>query len=289
MKISDRLDWRDGAMDLMEYIGIIESIYIPDLDDFDYKLNVIRVEASSEQIEESNDLPFGVTECMRIFYNRYNEGILTKRLSYQNFISNAVIRRLIQDLELDQDKFWLLVLFINDYCNSIFYEGTTMLDNPLEQIQKLIDAIEKSEKGSLMFNSGKLKVEVDDTHAISFIANAILKQMSELDGESARYLTRRVTADETTILKDSPIITFFAKMFLAFFNTQQQIRNKRKKGANHSFREIDLVCQLVYFTKLSTKECWLLEENDTLKAFLKQYKNYTYPHNVSSIYPEFSI
>ena len=88
--------------------------------------------------------------------------------------------------------------------------------------------------------------------------------------------------------KDSPFITFFAKMFLSFFDTQDQVVKKRRKGAKHSQREIDLVCQLIAFTKLSIKECWKQTENDTLKAFLKQYNGYE-PKTINSIYPSFRL
>ena len=75
-------------------------------------------------------------------------------------------------------------------------------------------------------------------------------------------------------------------MFLDFFDTQSQVISKRRKGAKHSQKEIDLVCQLIAFTKLSLKECWKLENNDTLKAFLKQYKDFE-PSSINSIYPSF--
>ena len=289
MKLIEKLDWKEGALELMEYIGIIESIYIPDLDEYDYGLNVECTQASTESIQEANFLPFGATGCMQIFYKRYNDGIFKERFSYDKFINNEVIKSLVQSLKLDTEKFWLLILFIYDYCNSMFYEGTTMKDNPLEQLHKLVDAINTSDTGKLTYQFGKRKVEIDDPHALSFIAESIIKQIKESDIDKAKYLSRRIEVAEASMLKDSPIIAYFAKMFLVFFDTQEQVRNLRKKGANHSIKERDLICQLIYFTRLSTKECWLMEENETLKPFLKQYKDYKYPHNVSNIYPEFSV
>lgn len=105
-----------------------------------------------------------------------------------------------------------------------------------------------------------------------------------------KYLSRRQEEEVPTMLKDSPFIAYFAKMLLTFFNTQQQIRAKRRAGANHSIKEMELVSRLIYFIRLSMKEdTWTDIENETLKAFLKQYKAYRYPHNISNIYPEFSI
>lgn len=56
-KNMDKLEWNNNALSLMEYIGIIESIYIPDLEDYDYRINVTRCEASAEAIEEDGNIP----------------------------------------------------------------------------------------------------------------------------------------------------------------------------------------------------------------------------------------
>lgn len=78
----DKLEWNDNALSLMEYIGIIESIYIPDLDDYDYRINVTSCEASAEAIEEARNIPFGATDCMVIFKSRFNQGLLSKQNLY---------------------------------------------------------------------------------------------------------------------------------------------------------------------------------------------------------------
>lgn len=283
----DKLEW--NAIELMEYIGIIESIYLPDLEEYKYNLNVERCEATEEQIEELRNIPFSATSCMVIFRNRYNEGLLSKQHLYDKYRKEDTVQYLLLHLELDADKFWLLLLFIFDYCESMFYQGITMRYNPLEQLQQLVTMIDKSASGTLNFKAGKSKVEIDDTRAIQFIANAIERCVNEADIETIKYLSRRVEAEEMKEIKDSPIIAYFAKMMLTFFNTQSQIREKRKEGASHSVKELDLVGQLIYFTRLSTNKSWIDIESKTLKPLLKQYKDYSYPHNISNIYPEFSV
>ena len=47
----DKLEW--SAIGLMEYIGIIESIYLPNLEEYEYNLNVERYEVTEEQIEDA--------------------------------------------------------------------------------------------------------------------------------------------------------------------------------------------------------------------------------------------
>ena len=105
--------------------------------------------------------------------------------------------------------------------------------------------------------------------------------------KAARKLNEKEKEDESIIINYSPFIAYFANMFLRFFSTQSYIRDKRKAGANHSKKEMELVSLLVYFTKLSKNESWYCPEEKYLKAYLKQYKGYKYPNNISNVYPEF--
>lgn len=287
----DKLEWNDNALSLMEYIGIIESIYIPDLDDYDYRINVTSCEASAEAIEEARNIPFGATDCMVIFKSRFNQGLLSKQNLYNQYLTEREIQELISYLELDADKFWLLILFVCDYCESMFYQGTTMKSTPLEQLEQLQSAINHIDDTAILtFKAGKQKVVLEDIRAIKAISEAINKYISEADIDMFKYLSRRQEEETPSMLKESPFIAYFAKMLLTFFNTQQQIKAKRRAGANHSIKEMELVSRLVYFIRLSKNErTWTDIENETLKAFLKQYKDYRYPHNISNIYPEFSI
>lgn len=287
----DKLEWNDNALSLMEYIGIIESIYIPDLDDYDYRINVTSCEASAEAIEEARNIHFGATDCMVIFKSRFNQGLLSKQNLYNQYLTEREIQELISYLELDADKFWLLILFVCDYCESMFYQGTTMKSTPLEQLEQLQSAINHIDDTAILtFKAGKQKVVLEDIRAIKAISEAINNYISEADIDMFKYLSRRQEEETPSMLKESPFIAYFAKMLLTFFNTQQQIRAKRRAGANHSIKEMELVSRLVYFIRLSKNEkTWTDIENETLKAFLKQYKDYRYPHNISNIYPEFSI
>ena len=291
--MTDKLEWNEGAMELMDYIGLAEAILLPDLDEYKYSFNVSFVEATKEEVEKANAscVPLTATLCMRIFKDRYDSNKIAPKSLYKEYLNNRTIQNLINDLELDADKFWLLVLFTFDYCENLFFNGVTMKLTPVEQLTKLCDAINKSVDApmTLTFKADKQKTVVDSSIAIKAIAEMLANYQKEVDEDYYKNLHKREQADESIMLKESPFIAFFARILLRFFNTQPQVREKRKKGANHSIKETDLVCQLIYFTKISQNKCWLVLENETLKAYLKQYRNYEYPNNVSSIYPEFSI
>ena len=283
--MKDQITWEDA--ELFDYINKIEYMYVPDIDDYQYLVNVSKggkVSANARKIETP---VFGCSEIVAIFKNRYNEGKLMKQNLYKEYRQTA--GHLLKDLELDAEKFWCLFLFALDYCNSIFYEGLTIKATPMEQLQALVDMISDADNESMLLNfkAGKKKMSVESPVALRFLADAVRTQLETT--EDVKTLSIREQEEETKQIADSPIIVYFAKILLSFFNTQEHIKLKRKKGANFSAKEMDLVGQLVYFSDLSRNESWTEIENETLKAFLKQYKDYQYPNNISSVYPEFVV
>ena len=285
--MKDKITWEDH--NLFDYINAIEFLYVPDIDDYEYQINIEIVKSNKEVVEKKDTPIFGYSEIVAIFKNRYNEDKLLKQNLYKEYIQT--VGHLLQELELDADKFWCLYLFALDYCNSLLGQGITMKATPLEQLQKLMDLIANADSETMLLNfkTDKQKTTIESPAALQFLADAIQNQLENADQTTIKSLYLREEDKETKTISDSPLIVYFAKILLDFFNTQDHIRSKRKKGAKHSLKEMDLVSQLVYFSNLSKAKSWIEPESETLKAFLKQYKDYQYPNNVSSIYPEFTV
>lgn len=285
--MKEKLTWEDAH--LFDYISAVEYLYVPDVDDYEYNINLV-VSNSNAEIGEKVEAPvFGYSEISVIFKNRYNEGKLSKQHLYREYLD--AVRHLLKELQLDVDKFWCLFLFALDYCESLFYQGITMKATPLEQLQALADSIANADSETMLLNfkAGKQKASVESPIALRFLTEAIRNHLKNADDATTKSLYIREEKEEAVIPKDSPIIAYFAKILLNFFDTQEQVRNKRKEGANHSLKEMELVSLLVYFSRLSDNKSWTDIVNETLKGFLRQYKDYKYPNNVSSIYPEFSV
>ncbi len=309
----DKFEWKDNIekeIDLLEYISILEELYIPY---FDYDTDspcyhgYTRIDESDVNAEEWERLcnqPFyaNVSETLLTFGKRYNEALIAKHFNYTNYMKHELIQRFIRELDLNADKFWMLLLFVYDYSYHYYIEGTDIGESPNEQLLKFTKAIMSNvesfnrKNGSLFTKStilkicveGERNIIIDNPTAIHYIVDATIKMMKQDDLGNIGIMSHKRELTTSTSTKNSPFITFFAQMFLDFFNTQSQIIIKRKKGANYSLKETDLVCQLIAFTKLSTKACWELTENETLRAFLKQYKDFE-PHTINSVYPSFRI
>ena len=293
--------WDD--IELLDYIGNIERIYISDYDDYKYRdsFNITKYYEGTEEfkrfIEEYTEeelrlfdlRPGSATECTDIFTARYNDNLIKRKNIYD--IYKKELGCLVEKLELDIDKFWYLTLFILDYCESIFYQGTTIKPTPLEQLRQLADKILDCEEEDvkLTLKSGKIKLELDSPLALAALSMFINNSIKKLNSQQIKHLSKREYKEETNVIKDSPIIVYFANMFLNFFNTQEQILSIRKEGVKHTKTEMELVSKLIYLMGLSNNKNWNDIECEYLKAFLKQYKDYRYPNNVSSVYPEFTV
>lgn len=281
------LDWKDYAVDKMGYIEIVESLLLSDLENSEYRYNITGfTEGSKEELIKS-EIPLNATECMVIFKDRYNDNKIRPKTFYPKFISDKNIQNIINSFNLNPDKFWLLVLFVYDYCDTTFYNGTTMNMSPIEQLIELCEVITKSEDMpmTLTLKTGKQKIVVDNPITIKTLAEIISNYKNEIDKDYFTSLHKREKNKETIMLKESPFVAFFAKILLHFLTTQPSIKDLRKKGAKYSKKEMELISNLIYLLRISTNESWLDIENETLKGYLNQYKNYKYPNNISSIYP----
>lgn len=297
---SELIMWDDVG--LLDYIGYIEDRYMPEYDTYEYADNFqVSIEMvgdddlSEEEQEMLDTRPVEASECKDIFTERYNANLIKRKNDYDTY--RKELGRMVEQLGLDADKFWFLSLFILDYCESMFYLGKSFKPTPFEQLYGLYDAISQCEDEpmTLKFKCGKRKAELDSTIAIKVIASLIEDFNEELNQEDSKterlrtLLNQRERKEEADMISDSPIIAYFANMFLGFFDTQSQICSQRKKGVKHTKTEMELVSKLIYLTGLSTNENWNDIEFEYLKAFLKQYKDYRYPNNASSVYPEFNI
>jgi hypothetical protein len=276
---------------------LVEGLFLPEPTPYDVPFGsdgkIHKHKLTEEEREELMNRPLLYSECMDIFKDRYNSNAFLKKFTYEDYIKNKDIQNLVKHLELDADKFWLLILFIFDYCSSVFHIGKTIKLTAIQQLQNLVDIINYrgDDTMSLNFECGKNKVKVDNPDAIRFIKDAILDYSRRVDVQTLREINIKVEEDESKSIEDTPFIAYFAEMFLLFFCVQPQIVAKRKAGAKHSLKEMELVSLLVYFTKLSKNETYLCPDDRYLKQVLKQEKakRHKLPNNISSIYPDFSF
>lgn len=242
------------------------------------------------------------SESVLLFAERYNERKFPKALNYEGYLKDSDIQDLIGELGLDRDKFWFAILFAYDYSKHHCFEGKLKKESACEQIHKLVDRIceyvdsideyygtQLKAPLTLILSNGKKKenITIDSEAAMGYILGALQERMKNEPLEDYYAYTHHKQVDETVDTGLSVHITYFARLMLTTFDLQPQVREKRRKGAKHSQKEIDLVCKLIYFTCISREKSWLQSENDNLKAYLRQYTRDTGTFN--SIYPAFDM
>ena len=174
-----QITWEEAH--LFDYINDIEYLYVPDIDDYQYQINISKGGQASENARKIETPVFGYSEIVAIFKSRYNEGKLLKMTLYKDYLHT--VGHLLKDLDLDVEKFWCLFLFVLDYCNSIFYQGLTIKATPMEQLQALANMIANADEPMLLnLKVGKKKMNVESPVVLQFLADAIAERLKELEG-----------------------------------------------------------------------------------------------------------
>ena len=252
--------------ELLEYIYPVTQEYFPD---FDY----------DEDTGQTYMLP---SQTPDTFKGRYNRGILKGRFSFDSYIKNKELQELLAVLGLDAEKFWYLLLFCYDCSWGKCMEGIEIKESPKEQIEKLVNAISEDYKRDTPFGAvfkspicitlkiGRKNIVIDNKTAIASIAKFCADGLETVNSDQMN--TGNVDLSNPHTESFSVFAYYFSQMIITALNYQEQVKEKRKKGANMSDKEKTLISHLLYFTGIVSNES-VLVDYDYLKSLLKQYED----------------
>ena len=227
------------------------------------------------------------------FQERYNKGKIAIRYKYEDYINDKDMQATIIGLGMNPNAFWLLVVFCFDYACDCCYNGRQSKQFPKDTLTELVDMIttntEKTTNGKLqlvkdMSLSLKMKgksLNITSENAIIGIAYALDKCMDEMNN-SLTYNEMRGGFYDKFEESDSVLIWFFAKLLLYFFELHPEFKGRATKGSGVSLNKHVLISNLIYYTGLTRNEKFL-NDDETLKGYLRQYKNKDFK-NRGSIY-----
>ena len=216
------------------------------------------------------------------FKGRYNRGILKGRFSIDAYLQNRELQDLLTTLDLDAEKFWYLLLFCYDCSWGKCMEGIEIKESPKEQIEKFVNAISEDYKRDTPFGAvfkspicitlkiGRKNIVIDNKTAIASIAKFCADGLETV--KSDQMNTSHVDLSDPHTESFSVFAYYFSQMIITALNYQEQVKEKRKKGANKSDKEKTLIYHLLYFTGIVSNES-VLVDYDYLKSLLKQYKD----------------
>lgn len=229
-----------------------------------------------------------IPSAAEIFTERYNTGQILCSYKYEDYIRDRELQDTINGLGLDADAFWLLVMFCFDYACSMCFGSFTIASTRGENIRNLIklQPDDKDPKAKLTLKTSKGRAEITSRRTITLILEWI-KRGYEQDKDSIGTNTIDIN-DISEIFQpkeesNSVLIWYFASLLRYFFELKPQLKGRGKKNDTVSLNKNLLISKLIYFTHLSTNENFKYS-TDTLKGFLKQYKDksikthsFTYP------------
>ena len=152
MNKEDNNDWKRKPIpmpepsDVLAYVETIAHKYIKPIND----LNEVNIEPHEENVSfeellemvSKDTLGFSpLSNVTKTFYRRYYWKKLTHYFTYDEYIKNQEIQKLLQELELDKEKFWYLILFAYDYSESLCINGIDVSPSAYEQLKTLIEKI----------------------------------------------------------------------------------------------------------------------------------------------------
>ena len=160
--------------------------------------------------------------------------------------------------------------------------GIEIKESPKEQIEKFVNAISEDYKRDTPFGAvfkspicitlkiGRKNIVIDNKTAIASIAKFCADGLETVNSDQMN--TGSVDLSDPHTESFSVFAYYFSQMIITALNYQEQVKEKRKKGANMSDKEKTLISHLLYFTGIVSNES-VLVDYDYLKSLLKQYKD----------------
>lgn len=244
--------------------------------------------------QEDWECGFYKSRAIGDFAIRYLDNVVDKR-ALKKYLDNKDLLSTIEAFEYDFEKFWYLCLFILDFSTGMCLNGQKINNSPKEDIEKLargilqnmesIDfaklqvATVKSPMKLSLEIKGKHKTIIENADSLFYLAEILVNGLSQAkeDNRLNHSFTllkfdEKKGKMESDSLSNSIHIWYFATMFISFFELKPPLKVRAKKDSHESFNKLLLISKLIYLIGLSNNDKFD-EHEDTLKGYLKQYKN----------------
>ena len=222
------------------------------------------------------------------FLKRYQEGLVRQHfLKNQKIIDEYYLNETIGGIGFDINKFWYLVLFINDYAyckcqlgvglgkspGANIDELTTKIKENVVSVNELATKIEVKKPMKLSLEvKGNRKFVIDDERTIYYIANLLKLQFGNSDDLLIKYAAPDIGKKLETREDQNNFTThfwYFAHLFQNFFEAQPPKRRRSSGNTKKSYRRIMLISRIAYLVGLTQEEKYLNEE-EYIKGILSK-------------------
>jgi len=252
--------------------------------DFVFRYNCVQMDKRGvlhPDYKEKNIASVEHLERRKEKIKEYEKIIVRKSANKKEELS---IQEYISLYQLDSEKFWYLFLFISDFVEGLCLNNIQVMDSSFNQTMKFMDAIlanTNQEPMKLEIKIGKKHpLKIENNRAIFYIASAIEYLKDKLEHNIPDFTTRKTDWKTSIELSTGETLSYFAKMFIYFFNITESISKTRKKEGEISNKELRFIYLLFKLSNLSQIK------TDSPEAYIrKQLERYPdKPQNVANRY-----
>ena len=209
--------------------------------------------------------------------------------TFDDFEDNEMVSEVVRLLGLDAEKFWTLVLFAYDYACDMRSHGIDEEAGGHEMMWALIDRgrcivnrqpVEPLKAdASCTFKLQGRSYKVKDTDSIAVLLYWIHRGMIQAEYTDPIWELNWLIDDYITHQRErtesqSVAIWIFASVLKKFFAAHNGPRTRGNSEV--SLNKLLLISRLVFLTRMSDNDNFLFSD-DTIKGFMRQYRNFTLP------------
>jgi len=196
---------------LLHYVGILAEKYMP---------------ISPEDFE----CGYYVSRATGVFAQKYLQGKIDK--SKLNIYLEE-IQDTVKAIGYDVEKFWYLLLFIDDFTKGVCQKGIEINESPKRQIEKFLKVLSHNTDNirvKIVIEGVRPKVIIDNPKVLNWLSAVCGEEFEKVAEDKDFNLCATKNGLAPSPVANTVHICYFAKMFLKFFDLfkpQKQIIRDR--------------------------------------------------------------
>lgn len=228
-----------------------------------------------------------ITKIGYKFADRYNEGKLGHKFTYEEYLKNSSIQLTLEAMNIDREDFWWLMLFIYDivYMKNRGGIAFATSDSAFEKLSELVDVIGNVDLNKLSIDfrvNGRKKYSIkpdgkkssSELRILQFILEGFNQKLKEAGNDEDDDFHKRQFWGEKVDNADSMILYYAYLLFQNYFEMKKDVIPKRRTKEMDAEVTLDkriFISRLLHFMRMTYNDGFL-NDGEYLKGIINKYK-----------------
>jgi hypothetical protein len=189
-------------------------------------------------------------------------------------LENYSIIETLNAYNIDIEKFWYAMLFIDHFTETKFVNAFLLEDSPLSQLESFAQLL-SNEHSRLSVNFGKReKQTITNRFLLKTLANTMIEMCNANKGNDYFSGQPINLSDKSRVTRSTSLqITYITQRYQNLFKALDIDKSKNTdKFQTASLNKMFLISRILFFTKMVRNKKYLFDD-DTLRGILKTYKD----------------